>query len=162
MADTLNYLAERKINGLQEIQKATYSILDRIDENTATLKQIEAKLGDIREVMELKEDLCRLKPVIQTLKSGKESVTYRRSHEGDLLLYRRARTKLKQDYSSLRGIPEKKLQAEYRKLYQQKNALYEERGQMKKDLKDMETAKHNLEQVLGKEKRIERRMELSL
>ena len=161
-ADTLNYLAERKISGFKEIQTAADSILNRIDGNTAALKQIESRMGDIQEVLQLKEELRQLRPVIQKLKSGKESADYRRAHNGDLVLYQSARETLKRKHAAMRSVPENELQAEYQKLSRQKNALYEERSHMKKDLKDMENAKHNLEQILGKEKSIEQRKERNL
>ena len=53
-----------------------------------------------------------------------------------------------------RKLPDSKAkQAEYRKLIERRNTLYEDRSQLKKDMKDMQTAKDNLQKVRGRQKR---------
>ena len=160
MADTLNFLSEKKITGFQEIHDAADVILTKLEENTAVLKGIEQKMSSIREVLQIRQELAKLSPVIQELKSGKESAAFRKQHNGDLIVYQSLKGKLKKVSGEVKGIPGKQLQEEYQKLSQQKNVLYEERSQIKKDLKDLDNARWNLEQIIGKDRKRERKEEL--
>ncbi|MBR3276201.1 MAG: relaxase/mobilization nuclease domain-containing protein [Eubacterium sp.] len=105
-AETLNYMAEKDIHSMSNIEERLESLADALLDNAELLKETEAEMAGIE----------------AELKSGK--------------------------------LPDsKEKQAEYRKLIGRRNTLYEDRSQLKKDMKDMQTAKDNLQKVRGRQKR---------
>lgn len=152
MAETMNVLSEKKIRGMSELETAITRISETQSLVTKEIKSIEARVSEIKTVLQLKEEMEKIRPVIKELKAGKQSARFRKEHEGDLIIYKAAKEKLKSLSPELKSFSGKELSAEVKNLTERKNVLYEQRSQMKKDLKDLENAKHNLKQLAEKER----------
>ena len=155
-AETFNVLSEKSIKGMDELELSLRRIGNRYSEVTKELKGIEQRIADIKTVIQAKEDISRIGPVLQELKSGKQSAKFRKEHESDLIVYKAAREKLKQLNTELKSFSEEKLLKEISSLTESKNILYEQRSQMKKDMRDLENAKHNIKQLVSEEKPLEK------
>ena len=152
MAGSLNYLSEKKISQLSEIDRRMEMASDVLQENQGLLKSVESRMAEIRGLTEALEIYKKLKPLAASMKDAKHSADYRKAHEGDLLIYRRARETLKKQYS-LKDLPSaKRLQEEYQELSGRRNELYEERSMIRKEYKDLENARYNLQMIASKDR----------
>ena len=143
-AETINLLSEKGINGVDALEHTLLEINDRCSDVSKEIKKIEQQIAEMKNVLELKSEIRRIQPIIEKLKSGQQSTAFRKEHEADLIIYKAVKEKLKGLHSELKGFSEKKLSQEILDLTEQKNILYEQRSQMKKDIRDLENAKHNI------------------
>ena len=146
-AETFNVLSEKSIKGMDDLELSLKRIGNRYSEISKEIKSIEQRISEIKTVIQVKEDISRIEPILQELKSGKRSAKYRKAHEGELIVYKAAKEKVKQLSPELKSFSEKKLSEELSALTERKNILYEQRSQMKKDMRDLENAKHNIKQL---------------
>ena len=151
-AETINVLSEKNIKGMDELEKSLERVSGRYTEISKEIKSIELRIADIKTVLQLKDTISQIEPVIKELKTGKHSEAYRREHEGELIIYKASKDKLKSLSPELKSFSEKKLSEELASLTEQKNVLYEQRGLMKKDMRDLENAKHNIKDLIREEK----------
>ena len=150
MAGSLNYLSEKKISDLPEIDRRMEMVSDVLQENQELLKSVESRMTEIRGLIETLETYKKLKPVAVAVKDGKHSEAFRKTHDAELMVYQRARETLKKHYS-LKNLPSAKLlKEEYQELSDQRNLLYEERSTIRKEHKDLENARYNLTQMFKK------------
>ena len=151
-AATINLLSEK---GIKEIDALDH-VITRLNNEyicvTKEIKSLEFQIAEIRNVVNLKKEIIRIKPIIDELKRGKQSVGFRKEHEKDLIIYKAAQEKLKKTDPELRVCSEENLSIRLDQLLERKNLLYDQSSQMKKDLRDLENAKYNLQQLSGKEK----------
>ena len=150
-AEMINMLSEKGIRGIDELETVLSDINARFSSLTKEIKSIEIRIADVKNVMDLREKIKRIQPIVDNLKSGKESASFRKEHEADLIIYKAVQTKLKNTDLELKDISDKELSVKLEKLLEMKNSLYEQHGQMKKDIRDLENAKHNLLSLSGKE-----------
>lgn len=150
-AETFNMLSEKSIKGMDELELSLKRIGGRCAEVSKEIKSIEQRISDVKAVLTLREDISRIEPVIQQLKTGKQSARFRKEHEGELIVYKAAQDKLRQMSPELKSFSKKQLSDELSTLAEHKNILYEQRSQMKKDVRDLENAKHNIKQILRDE-----------
>ena len=152
MAGSMNFLSGQKIGGMEELDKRLEAVTDVLERNKELLKDVEQQMTQLRNLTEALETYKRLKPVAEVLKDAKHSEDFRKLHEGDLMFFQKAKETLKKKYS-LKILPSgKRLQEEFEELSGKRNLLYEERSTIRKELKDLENAKFNLQQMLRKEK----------
>ena len=90
----------------------------------------------------------KTKPVYEAYKKAKNKEQFRVAHESDLILYEAAAKALRT--ASIGGkLPNvAALQAEYAKLTEQKEALYADYGKLKKQVKEYDTMKRNIDSFL--------------
>lgn len=148
-AETINLLSEKGINGVDALDHALSQIKNQYNSVAKEIKSIELRIAEMKNVMQLKSEMQRIQPIIKELKSGKQSPAFRKEHETDLVIYKAAKEKLKGLNSELKGFSEIKISKEVLSLTEQKNYLYEQRSQMKKDILDLENAKHNIMLLSG-------------
>ena len=152
LAASVNLLSEWKIEDEKEISMHIEAAADVLQENQDFLKAVESRMTELFDLMENLETYERLKPITAALKDAKHSEEYRKTHEKDLMIFRRAKERLKARYP-LNDLPSaKKLKKEYDNLSGQRNTLYEERSMIRKGIKDLENAKYNLQAALSKER----------
>ncbi len=150
MARSMNYLSKTNISDLSEIARRIETVTDVLQANQVLLKALEGEMTRLRSLMDSLENYKRLKPVAQAMKDAKHSEEYRKAHEGELLVFQRAKASLKEKYS-LKALPSaKRLQEEYDALSEKRNELYEERSMIRKEAKDLENAHYNITQILEK------------
>lgn len=152
VAETINVLSKKDIRRMDDLELSLNRITSQYTEISKVIKRIEHRIADIKTVLQLKETIAQIEPVIKELKTGKHSEVYRREHEGDLILYKASKDKLKIISPELKSFSEKKLSEELTTLTEHKNNLYEQRGLMRKDMKDLENVKYNIKDLIVKEK----------
>ena len=147
LADSLAYFSEHRFNDIDDVQHAIDSLNDRYAENAEKIKAIEKQLSELHDIHQAVNNRDSLKSIVDRLKSGKESGSYRTEHEGDLILYNAALEQIGAYEEKGGDIDIKAFDKKIEKLIQQKSALYEERGLIKKDVVNLQRAMENVIQA---------------
>ena len=92
-------------------------------------------------------------------RAAKDKAAYRREHESQLILYEAAAKAIKD--AGVTKLPNlAALKAEYRKLDEEKERLYQKYGEVKKELADYGIIKQNVDSILRVTPHQERTQEL--
>ena len=147
-AKTVNFLTENKIEQYTDL-------IARIDEITAAseqaadaLKNVERRLADMAVLIKSITTYQKTKPVYEAYKKAKNKEQFRAAHESDLILYEAAAKALRAANVGGKLPSVAALQAEYAKLTAQKEALYSDYGKLKKQVKEYDTMKRNIDSFL--------------
>ena len=90
----------------------------------------------------------KTKPVYEAYKKAKNKEQFRAAHESDLILYEAAAKALRAANVGGKLPSVATLQAEYAKLTEKKEALYADYGKLKKQVKEYDTMKRNIDSFL--------------
>ncbi len=147
-AKTVNFLTEHKIEQYTDL-------IARIDEITAAseqaadaLKGVEKRLADMAVLIKNISTYQKIKPIYEAYKKAKNKEQFRAAHESELILYEAAAKALRTVPISGKLPSVATLQAEYAKLTEQKEALYADYGKLKKQVKEYDTMKRNIDSFL--------------
>ena len=100
----------------------------------------------------------KTKPVYDAYRKAKNKEKYRAGQERTIILHEAAAKSLKA--AGIVKLPNlAALQAEYEKLQTQKEALYADYGKLKKQVKEYDVIKQNIDSILQTEKQPEREKE---
>ena len=159
--ETINLLSEKSIKEMTDLENAISKISAIHASTSKELKSIEHRIAEVKTAIQLKEEIERIKPFVMKMKTGKQTKAYRQEHEGDLIIFKAAKIKLKQLPSELIEISTENLRKELQELTDRNNILYEQRSQMRKDLRDLENAQHNIRMISNKERIVQRDADIS-
>ena len=150
MAQTVLYLEEHKLMDYAELSKRVSSASARFSELSDKIKAAEKRMAEIA-IMQ--------KQIINYAKTRETYVAYRKAgyskkflseHESEITLHKAAKKYF--DEQGVTKLPTvKSLQAEYAALIAEKKALYPEYRKAREDMKELLTAKANIDRFLGKE-----------
>ena len=147
-AKTVNFLTEHKIEQYADL-------ITRIDEITAAseqaadaLKNVERRLADMAVLIKNITTYQKTKPVYEAYKKAKNKEQFHVAHESDLILYEAAVKALRAANVGGKLTSVATLQVEYAKLIEQKEALYADYGKLKKQVKEYDTMKRNIDSFL--------------
>ena len=147
-AKTVNFLTEHKIEQYTDL-------VARIDEITAAsgqtadaLKNVERRLVDMAVMIKNIATYQKTKPVYEAYKKAKNKQQSRAAHESDLILYEAAAKALRAANVGGKLPSVAALHSEYAKLAEQKEALYADYGKLKKQVKEYDTMKRNIDSFL--------------
>ena len=90
----------------------------------------------------------KTKSVYETYKKAKNKEQFRTAHESDLIFYEAAAKALRAANVGGKLSSVAALQAEYAKLTEQKEALYADYSKLKKQVKEYDTTKRNIDSFL--------------
>ena len=146
-AKTINFLTEHGIEQYAELESKVAEISAANDEATAALKDVEHRLGNMAVLIKNLTTYKQLRPVVLEYRKAKDKAAFRREHESQLILYEAA-TKAIKDAGITRLPDLAALKAEYRELDKQKARLYEQYGEVKRELKEYGIIKQNVDSIL--------------
>ena len=154
-AKTMNFLTEHKIEQYAELTAKIAEITAASEQAADSLKEIEKRLADMAVLMKHVATYQKTKPAYAAYRKAKDKEKYRAAHESDIILHEAAVKALKAaGISKLPNLAE--LQGEYTKLQEQKEALYADYGKLKKQVKEYDTIKRNIDSILNIERQQER------
>jgi len=151
-AKTLNYLTENNILQYTDLQAKIAEVTAANQQTADTLKQVEKRIADMGLLIKNIELYERTKPVYDRYRQAKNKERYRQEHESEIILYEAVRNTLKaiQADSDSGKLPNPNtLRAEYDKLTKEKDRLYQEYGKLKKQVKQLDTLKANVDKILN-------------
>ena len=155
----MNFLTEHGIEQYAELESKVAQISAANDEAAAALKDVEHRLGDMAVLIKNISTYRQTRPVALEYRKAKDKAAYRRELESQLILYEAAAKAIRD--AGVTKLPNLvALKAEYRKLDEEKERLYQKYGEVKKELADYGIIKQNVDSILRVTPHQERTQEL--
>ena len=146
-AKTLNFLTEHGIDTYPDLESRVAEITAASDEAAAALKAMEHRLADMAGLIKNVTTYKQLRPVSMEYRKAKDKAQFRREHESTLILYEAAAKALKEQ--GVKKLPDLyALKAEYKRLAEEKERLYEQYGEAKKRMQEYGIIKQNVDGIL--------------
>ena len=147
-AKTVNFLTEHKIEQYTDLITRIDEIMAASEQAADALKNVERRLADMAVLIKNITTYQKTKPVYEAYKKAKKKEQFRTAHESDLILYEAAAKALRAANVSGKLPSVATLQVEYAKLSDQKETLYADYGKLKKQVKEYDTMKRNIDSFL--------------
>ena len=154
-AKTLNFLTEHQISRYEDLTAKITEIQTESDKAGDALKEVEKRLADMAVLIKNVSTFQKTKPAYDTYRKARNKDRYRAAHEGTVILHEAAAKALKA--ARISKLPNlAALQAEYEKLQEQKEALRADYGKLKKQVKEYDVIRQNIDSILRQPKEPER------
>ncbi|MCE0836753.1 endonuclease, partial [Clostridioides difficile] len=154
-AKTMNFLTEHQIEQYADLVSRIEEINAENEKTAEALKSVEKRLADMAVLMKHVATYQKTKPVYEAYRKAKDKDTYRAKQESNLILHEAAVKTLK-----AAGVTKRPnlaaIQEEYGKLQAQKEALYADYGKLKKQVKEYDVIKQNIDSILRQPREPER------
>ena len=148
-ARTLNYLTENNLLQYADLEKKVEDIHSSYARTGEDLKRIEARLRKVQPLIKNISNYQRLKPVYDAFQKAKDKTSFRSKHEAELVIFEAARSTLLAVQGNGKLPSLKSLQAEQERLSEEQQSLYDERAKLKKEAKQIDTIKANVDSYLS-------------
>ena len=112
------------------------------------LKSVETRLRKVQHLIKNIGNYQRLKPVDDAFQKAKDKTVFRAKHEAELVIFDAAKSNLLAMQGNGKLPSLKSLQAEQERLIQEQQRLYDERASLKKQAKQIDTIKANVDSLL--------------
>ena len=146
-AMTLNFLTEHGIDTYPNLTIKVAEITAARDETAAALKTVEHRLADMAVLIKNVTTYKHLRPVALEYRNAKDKAKFRREHESTLILYEAAAKALKEQ--GVKKLPDLyALKAEYKRLAEENERLYERYSEAKKQMQEYGIIKQNVDGIL--------------
>ena len=148
-ARTLNYLTENNLLQYADLEKKVEDVHGSYDRTGKELKGVEARLREVQPLIKNISNYQRLKPVYDAFQKAKDKPGFKAKHEAELVIFEAARSTLLAMQGDEKLPSLKTLQAEQQRLLDVQQRLYDERAKLKKEVKQIETIKSNVDTFLA-------------
>lgn len=148
-ARTLNYLTENNLLQYVDLEKKVEDVHSSYDRIGKELKGVEARLREVQPLIKNISNYQRLKPVYDAFQKAKDKPGFKAKHEAELVIFEAARSTLLAMQGDEKLPSLKTLQAEQAQLFEEQERLYAERNRFKKEAKQIETIKSNVDTFLS-------------
>ena len=155
-AKTLNFLIEHKIEQYADLTAKIAEITAASEQAADSLKAVEKRLADMAVLIKNVTTYQKTKPVYDAYRKAKNKSSYRADHERAIILHEAAAKALQGLQIGGKFPSVAVLQGEYEKLQAQKEALYADYGKLKKQVKEYDVIKRNIDSILRQDKEPER------
>ena len=154
-AKTMNFLTEHKIEQYADLVSRIEEVNAENEKTADALKSVEKRLANMAVLMKHVTTYQKTKPVYEAYRRAKDKDAYRAKQESSLILHEAAAKALKTaGVSKLPNVAA--LQVDYEKLREQKEALYADYGKLKKQVKEYDVIKQNIDSILRQPREPER------
>ena len=148
-ARTLNYLTDNNLLQYTDLEKKVEDVHSSYDRTGKELKGVEARLREVQPLIKNISNYQRLKPVYDAFQKAKDKPGFKAKHEAELVIFEAARSTLLAMQGDEKLPSLKTLQAEQAQLFEEQERLYAERNRFKKEAKQIETIKSNVDTFLS-------------
>lgn len=148
-ARTLNYLTENNLLQYADLEKKVEDVYSSYDRTGKELKGVEARLREVQPLIKNISNYQRLKPVYDAFQKAKDKPGFKAKHEAELVIFEAARSTLLAMQGDEKLPSLKTLQAQQQRLLEEQQRLYDERAKLKKEVKQIETIKSNVDTFLA-------------
>ena len=157
-AKTMNFLTEHKIEQYADLTAKIAEIQSESEQAADALKSAEKRLAGMAVLIKNVSTYQKTKPAYDAYRKAKNKEKYRSGQERAIILHEAAAKSLKA--AGVTKLPNlAALQAEYETLQAQKEALYADYGKLKKQVREYDVIKQNIDSILQAEKQPEREKE---
>ena len=153
MAATVSIYEESGFSSPEELEAALAAASAELNSVHAKLKAVESTLREKKDLQKQLLAYIKTKPARDGLKAQKTEKArrnYREQHESEFMIAEAATR-----YFKAKGIQKlpasKALQAEIEQLTREKNSLYNEYREKKENVRELQTVKNNIDQILHRE-----------
>ena len=154
-AKTMNFLTEHKIEQYADLTARIAEIQTESEQAADALKNVEKRLTDMAVFIKNISTYQKTKPVYDAYRKAKNKEKYRAAHERDIILHEAAARAMKA--AGVTKFPNlAALQSEYEALQAQKEALYADYGKLKKQVREYDVIKQNIDSILRQDREPER------
>ena len=148
-AQTLNYLTENNLLQYADLEKKVEDVHSSYDRTGKELKGVEARLREVQPLIKNISNYQRLKPVYDAFQKAKDKPGFKAKHEAELVIFEAARSTLLAMQGDEKLPSLKTLQAQQQRLLDEQQRLYDERAKLKKEVRQIETIKSNVDTFLA-------------
>ena len=148
-ARTLNYLTENNLLQYADLEKKVEDVHGSYDRTGKELKVVEARLREVQPLIKNISNYQQLKPVYDAFQKAKDKPGFKARHEAELVIFEAARSTLLAMQGDEKLPSLKTLQAQQQRLLEEQQRLYDERAKLKKEVKQIETIKSNVDTFLA-------------
>ena len=148
-ARTLNYLTDNNLLQYADLEKKVEDVHSSYDRTGKELKGVEAWLREVQPLIKNISNYQRLKPVYDAFQKAKDKPGFKAKHEAELVIFEAARSTLLAMQGDEKLPSLKTLQAQQQRLLDEQQRLYDERAKLKKEVKQRETIKSNVDTFLA-------------
>ena len=148
-ARMLNYLTENNLLQYADLEKKVEDVHSSYDRTGKELKGVEARLREVQPLIKNISNYQRLKPVYDAFQKAKDKPGFKAKHEAELVIFEAARSTLLAMQGDEKLPSLKTLQAQQQRLLEEQQRLYDERAKLKKEVKQIETIKSNVDTFLA-------------
>ena len=150
MAATMSVYEESGFSSPEELEAALAAASTELNSVHAELKAVESTLREKKDLQKQLLAYIKTKPArdgLRAQKTEKARRAYREQHESEFIISESAARYFKAQ--GIQKLPASKtLQAEIEQLTKEKNALYNEYREKKENVRELQTIKGNIEQIL--------------
>ena len=152
MANTVNYLTEKNMLSYSALSEKHMALKEKYNTDRTRIKEVEQRLKTIAEDIRNIDNYRKYKPVADKLETVVFKEKYKREHESELIIFTAAEKYLKKRFGGDKAPLIKELRAEQKKLYVEKDRLYNSYNSAKSEIKELDTVMKNVDMILGKDK----------
>ena len=157
-AKTLNYLAEHGIDSYEALDGRLAELNAAVDASLASIKAVEGRIAELNLIAKYAATYRKFRPVYDRYRKSDDKEKFLRGHESEIILFEAAARELKR----LGAVPlpaAEKLEGELSELTVQKETLYAQYTAAKRQAKEYDTIKRNLDILLPPEQSITQELE---
>ena len=157
-AKTLNYLAEHGIDSYEMLDRRLAELNAAIDDSLAAIKAVEVRIAELNLIAKYAATYRKCRPVYDRYRKSDDKEKFLRGHESEIILFEAAARELKR----LGAVPlpaVEKLETELSELTVRKGTLYAQYTTAKRQAKEYDTIKRNLDILLPSEQNITQELE---
>ena len=148
LSQTLIYLEENNLLDRSVLEERTASVTAQYHTLSANMKSAEQRMAEIKVLQQHIINYAKTRATYIAYRKAGYSKKFLSEHESEIILHKAAKQFF--DEQSLKKLPTvKSLQTEYAQLLSEKKAMYAEYQQMKNEMRFLQTAKANVDRILG-------------
>ena len=153
MAQTMNYLSEHGLLDYGELKQKAETATVRYNALSTQIKAAETRMAEISVLRQHIINYAKTRDTYAAYRKAGYSKKFLTEHEADILLHKAAKQAFEElGYGKDKKLPTvKTLQAEYAKLLEEKKKAYGEYRKAREEMKDLLTAKANVDRILNLE-----------
>jgi hypothetical protein len=155
-AKTMNFLTENCIEQYADLTAKIAEIAAESEQTADALKTAETRLADMAVLIKNITIYQKTKPAYDAYRKAKNKEKYRAEHESSIILHEAAAKSLKAAGVSGNLPNVAALQTEYESLQGEKEKLYAGYGKLKKQVKEYDVIKRNIDNILRQDRQPER------
>ena len=146
-AKTYNFLTTHGIEQYGDLTAKIAEVQAASGQAAEALKDVEVRLSDMAVLIKNITTYQKTKPVYDAYRKAKDRGSYRAAHERNIILHEAAAKAIKR--AGISKLPDiAALQTEYAKLQERKETLYADYGKLKKQVKEYDVIKRNIDSIL--------------
>ena len=148
LSQTLIYLEENNLLDRSALEESTAAVTAQYHALSTKMKSAEQRMAEIKALQQHIINYAKTRNTYVAYRKAGYSKKFLSEHESEIILHKAAKQSF--DEQGLKKLPTvKSLQAEYAQLLPEKKAMYAEYQQARDDMRSLQTAKANVDRILG-------------